>query len=145
MSSCPKPRQYSQIFYKSVRKLSGQVHEDGLRHTFQSCQKRTKRLEQPLKPANFDICRLFYFPCNKQNFIYTDYPVLQKHNVKEKTVTLQFIGTDAFQSRLLLIHPDKDNRKTFKVQLVGKRKEAAIKPVRSSWSKRNTAFLVMRK
>ncbi|MEL1244996.1 hypothetical protein AAEO56_12030 [Flavobacterium sp. DGU11] len=83
--------------------------------------------------VGFGIVPRQYIKIEDEDFlIYTDYPVLQKLNLKQKTLTLQFIGTDTFQSRLLIINPDKDKNKVPVASMSQKTKDSVMKPERAS-------------
>ena len=83
--------------------------------------------------VGFGVVPRQYIKIDQEDFIiYTDYPVHQKLNLKDKKLTLQFIGNDAFQCRLLIINPDNNKKKVPAISLTDNNKDVTIKPVKTS-------------
>lgn len=69
---------------------------------------------------------------DEELIIYTDYPVLQKESSKNKILTLQFLGTAGFQSRLLILNLAKGKNNVPHVSRTIGKKEEILTPIRSS-------------
>lgn len=85
--------------------------------------------------VGFGVVPRQYIKTGDDNLVvYTDYPVQHSLNKKTRTMTLQFIGTKDFQSRMLILKTGKDQKSVVQVRLAGEKKTMLL-PDRSSKEK----------